>query len=104
MYTMQLMLDCKKIALDNGFKPRGTQFVYGMAWLSFVVFFCVFCVFKAGCSYTDVGRSIGWWGVALVNLNVIMCNLGACAGYLIFIGVNMQSSFKCVIWLLFAAH
>ncbi len=41
MYTMQLMLDCKKIALDNGFKPRGTQFVYGMTWLSFVVFVCV---------------------------------------------------------------
>jgi amino acid permease len=74
MYTMQLMLDCKALALAHGYSvPATREFVY-----------------------TDVGRAVGRWGVALVNINVIMCNLGACAGYLIFIGSNLRSCFLCV--------
>jgi hypothetical protein len=50
---MKLMLDCKKMVMAQGLTPKGAEFVYA-----------------------DIGRAAGPWGVPLINLNVILCNLG----------------------------
>ena len=70
VYTMQLMLECKNYATKG--------------WPS---------VKKKEFTFNDVGRSaFGFPGKFAVDLNVIFCNLGVCAGYIIFIASNLQVS------------
>ena len=48
---------------------------------------------KRNFTFTDVGRSaggvIGKWSV---DFSVILCNVGVCAGYIVFIASNLQVS------------
>ena len=42
-------------------------------------------------NYTEVGRqSLGTLGAWVVNVAVVGCNLGVCAGYMIFISTNLE--------------
>lgn len=67
LYTMNLMLHCKRFV---------------RRYLSE----------DAEC-YASIGQAIApSWGHHAVNYNVIFCNVGVCAGYLIFIGMNFQSA------------
>ena len=45
-------------------------------------------------TYTDLGQcALGSFGKWSVNLSVLACNLGVCAGYMIFIASNFQVCF-----------
>ena len=42
-------------------------------------------------NYTMIGKkALGVLGKWSVNLSVLLCNLGVCAGYMIFISSNLQ--------------
>ena len=44
-------------------------------------------------TYTEIGRhAMGSVGAWLVNIAVVGCNLGVCAGYMIFISTNLTVS------------
>ena len=46
---------------------------------------------KKGLNYTHIGeKALGLFGKWSVNLAVLLCNLGVCAGYMIFISSNLQ--------------
>lgn len=67
---MQLILECKNYA-TKGLSP----------------------IKKKEFTFNDVGReAFGFSGKFAVDLNVIFCNLGVCAGYIIFIASNLQVS------------
>lgn len=70
LYTMRLMLECKH-KVNNSLAP----------W-------------SQANTYADVGKSIASWGHIAVNTTVLLCNLGVCSGYMIFIGLNLQSAIK----------
>ena len=67
-YTMQLILQCKHHATKK-LSPSDKQKF----------------------TFTDIGRAaggvIGKWSV---DFSVILCNIGVCAGYTVFIGTNVQ--------------
>ena len=70
VYTMQLMLECKNYATKGWSSIKKKEF-----------------------TFNDVGReAFGFPGKFAVDLNVIFCNLGVCAGYIIFIASNLQAS------------
>ncbi len=47
---------------------------------------------KKSLNYTELGKAaLGWFGKWAVNLSVLACNLGVCAGYMIFIASNLQA-------------
>ena len=71
---MQLMLECKQKAV-RGLSPE-EQKEY---------------------SYTQLGRAaLGAFGKWAVDFSVLGCNLGVCAGYMIFIASNLRVSLmKC---------
>ena len=72
VYTMQLMLECKNYATTT----------MGLSSIK-----------KKEFTFNDVGRAaFGFPGKFAVDLNVIFCNLGVCAGYIIFIASNLQAS------------
>ena len=67
---MQIILDCKRFATRNLSSKDRKEY-----------------------TFNDVGRkSFGFFGKLAVDLNVIFCNLGVCAGYVIFIASNLQVS------------
>ena len=67
---MQLMLECKRYATRQLSAAKKKDF-----------------------TFNDVGReAFGFPGKFAVDLNVIFCNLGVCAGYIIFIASNLQVS------------
>ena len=69
LYTMQLMLECKTVVTDR------------LAPLHY----------NEPVTYTRIGReALGFVGKWAVDLAVLGCNLGVCAGYMIFIANNMQ--------------
>jgi proton-coupled amino acid transporter len=73
VYTMQLMLECKDKA-TQGLSPEE----------------------KKEFNYTQVGRrALGFFGKWAVDISVLLCNLGVCAGYMIFIASNLQWAFTC---------
>ena len=44
-------------------------------------------------TYTQLGRAaLGGFGKWMVDLSVLGCNLGVCAGYMIFISSNLRVS------------
>ncbi len=44
-------------------------------------------------NYTEMGRyALGTFGAWMVNITVVGCNLGVCAGYMIFISTNLEVS------------
>lgn len=48
---------------------------------------------KQNLNYTQIGeKAWGLFGKWAVNLSVLLCNLGVCAGYMIFISSNLQVS------------
>ena len=68
VYTMQLMLECKNVV--ERLLPIKE---------------------KKGLNYTHIGeKALGLFGKWSVNLAVLLCNLGVCAGYMIFISSNSQ--------------
>lgn len=68
VYTMQLMLDCKRF-VERRMSPTE----------------------KKNLNYTELGReAMGPFGKWAVNLSVLACNLGVCAGYMIFISSNLK--------------
>ena len=74
---MQLMLECKNLVSWR--LPPGK---------------------KKSLNYTELGRvALGSFGKWAVNLSVLGCNLGVCAGYLIFISSNLQVSDSHCVWL-----
>ena len=74
VYTMQLMLDCKNFVCLT-LPPHK----------------------RKSLNYTSLGyEALGSFGKWTVNISVLVCNLGVCAGYLIFISSNLQVS-SCVI-------
>ena len=65
---MQLILECKDYATQYLPPEKKKQF-----------------------TFNDVGRiAFGFLGKLAVDFNVIFCNLGVCAGYIIFIASNLQ--------------
>ena len=67
---MQLMLECKQKAAE-GLSPE-QQKEY---------------------TYTELGRAaLGVFGKWAVDFSVLGCNLGVCAGYMIFIASNLRVS------------
>ncbi|XP_064404830.1 uncharacterized protein LOC135350057 isoform X2 [Halichondria panicea] len=73
VYTMQLMLDCKR------FIERRSP--------------------SKSLTYTQLGwEAMGPFGKWAVNISVLGCNLGVCAGYMIFISSNLQWSFSCLLY------
>ena len=67
---MQLMLECKAYATRNLSSIKKKEF-----------------------TFNNVGRAaFGFPGKFAVDLNVIFCNLGVCAGYIIFIASNLEVS------------
>lgn len=45
-------------------------------------------------NYTELGRqALGWFGKWAVDISVLACNLGVCAGYMIFIAGNLHVSY-----------
>ena len=68
VYTMQLILECKK-RVGRNLSPEQAHSL----------------------TFTDLGNvalgSVGKW---MVNIAVLCCNLGVCAGYMIFISSNLQ--------------
>ena len=70
VYTMQLMLECKHV-VERQLPIREKQ----------------------NLNYTQIGeKAWGLFGKWAVNLSVLLCNLGVCAGYMIFISSNLQVS------------
>ena len=68
VYTMQLMLECKK-KIGTTLSPEQARSL----------------------TYTELGKiALGWFGKWSVNIAVLCCNLGVCAGYMIFISSNLQ--------------
>ena len=68
---MQLMLECKTAVTDRLMPLRYNEPI----------------------TYTRIGReALGFVGKWAVDLSVLGCNLGVCAGYMIFIASNMQVS------------
>lgn len=67
-YTMQLILQCKQ-HVTKGLAPDDKQKF----------------------TFTDIGKAaggvIGKWSV---DFSVILCNIGVCAGYTVFIATNIQ--------------
>ena len=48
-------------------------------------------------TFTDLGKhALGQFGKWSVNIAVLCCNLGVCAGYMIFISSNLQVSSEAV--------
>lgn len=48
-------------------------------------------------NYTKIGHiAMGTFGKWAVNIAVLGCNLGVCAGYMIFISTNLQVGVWCV--------
>ena len=67
---MQLILDCKRYATRKLSSEDRKEF-----------------------TFNDVGhKAFGFFGKLAVDFNVIFCNLGVCAGYVIFIASNLQVS------------
>lgn len=65
---MQLMLECK-YAVERSLPFQDRQSL----------------------NYTHIGeKALGFFGKWSVNLSVLLCNLGVCAGYMIFISSNLQ--------------
>ena len=65
---MQLMLECKK-KIGKTLSPEQAHSL----------------------TYTELGNvALGRFGKWAVNLAVLACNLGVCAGYMIFISSNLQ--------------
>ena len=68
VYTMQLILECKK-KVGRSLSPDQAHSL----------------------TFTDLGNSaLGAVGKWMVNIAVLCCNLGVCAGYMIFISSNLQ--------------
>ena len=68
VYTMQLMLECKVAAVSN--LPVNE---------------------RRGFTYSQLGReAMGAVGKWMVDFAVLGCNLGVCAGYMIFISSNLR--------------
>ncbi len=67
---MQLMLECKDVvARKVAYEKRKSL------------------------TYTELGQeALGGFGKWAVNISVLTCNLGVCAGYMIFITSNLQVS------------
>lgn len=64
---MQLMLECKK-KIGRTLSPEQAHSL----------------------TYTELGRiALGRFGKWCVNIAVLCCNLGVCAGYMIFISSNL---------------
>ena len=67
---MQLMLECKAVVMTR-VPPKD----------------------RKDLTYTKIGQSaLGFFGKWAVDLSVLGCNLGVCAGYMIFIASNLQVS------------
>ena len=65
---MQLMLECKK-KIGRTLSPEQAHSL----------------------TYTELGRiALGLVGKWSVNITVLCCNLGVCAGYMIFISSNLE--------------
>ena len=65
---MQLMLDCKRFVVRT-LPPEK----------------------RKSLNYTELGRiAMGPFGKWAVDISVIVCNLGVCAGYMIFISSNLE--------------
>lgn len=74
VYTMQLILECKK-RVGKNLSPEQAHSL----------------------TFTDIGNAaLGLIGKWSVNIAVLCCNLGVCAGYMIFISSNLQWSFTCL--------
>jgi amino acid permease len=73
-YTMQLLIQCKQRA-SRGLPPER----------------------KREFTFTDVGRvaagTVGKWSV---DFSVILCNIGVCAGYTVFIASNLRWAITCL--------
>lgn len=68
VYTMQVMLECKNF-VTRRMPPERRQSL----------------------NYTELGRiAMGWFGKWAVDISVLTCNLGVCAGYMLFIASNLQ--------------
>ncbi len=68
VYTMQLMLECKVAAVSQ--LPPSE---------------------RRGFTYSQLGReAMGAVGKWMVDFAVLGCNLGVCAGYMIFISSNLR--------------
>lgn len=77
VYTMQLMLECKEDIIRKLPPDERKSF-----------------------TYTQLGKeALGFFGKWAVNISVLGCNLGVCAGYMIFIASNLRWAFTC-----FASH
>ena len=75
VYTMQLMLEIKKHILQRLGHDKNKEL-----------------------NYTEMGRySLGTVGAWLVNITVVCCNMGVCAGYMIFISSNLEVSDQSVV-------
>lgn len=74
VYTMQLMLECKKYVTRSLPVEK-----------------------RQSLNYTELGRhALGQFGKWAVDISVLCCNLGVCAGYLVFIASNLQWAFTCL--------
>jgi amino acid permease len=74
VYTMQLMLECKHYVADKQLPPEK----------------------RKSLNYTELGRrALGGVGKWAVDLSVLGCNLGVCAGYMIFIAGNLHWAANC---------
>ena len=69
VYTMQLMLECKHYVVKRLQLPLEK---------------------RKSLNYTELGRqALGQVGKWAVDISVLGCNLGVCAGYMIFIAGNL---------------
>ena len=68
VYTMHLILECKNYATCNHSPQNKRKF-----------------------TYNDIGRAaFGTIGKLAVDFDVLLCNLGVSASYIIFISSNLQ--------------
>ena len=75
VYTMQLMLECKHYVCER--LPSREM--------------------RKSLNYTELGRqAMGTFGKWAVDISVLGCNLGVCAGYMIFIAGNLHVRVYCI--------
>jgi len=73
VYTMHLILECKNYAASNHSSQNKRKF-----------------------TYNDIGRAaFGTIGKLAVDFDVLLCNLGVCASYIIFVSSNLQVRQAC---------
>lgn len=89
LYTMQLMLECKNKAVRGMSPQEKEEFNYTQLGKRA---FDTLSVQLAELGFIGKSVKLGFIGKWAVDLSVLGCNLGVCAGYMIFIASNLRVS------------